>query len=445
MIKNQTPVLSNGSSTGWVYDAAGEATNLGASVGSTSQTGLVWDGLGRLSQVNAPGLTETEGYAPSGMRVRRDDSVAGLSRRYVYTIGGLLLGEYIPASGGGFAWNRDVIYVGSEAVAEIDGNGMHELHSDHLGTPRVITTSSSGTGVIEGRQNFGPYGEMFPAMNSGYAPITGYTGHLQADPSGLIYMRGRYYTPIWHRFVNSDQGADPSTFNQVAYVGGSPMMVVDPSGMQVKEPTITVPYIGELSPIDEVGGGGGGFWDASYAGPLYFMPVTIPKGGGGGGNTTSPQQAKADCVAKAKADLAQALNDAKKMLDLPGRTAYERYSEGYSNSGFFGVKDPMANDVIAGGVGAVGGSASVNSAVLWRAAQIGGKGSLAESNFLAFGRAAGPLGFVLSISPSLGHATAGLFNIANGAEMDKLDNKLKYDEAIISAREAYHSALDGCK
>jgi hypothetical protein len=30
-----------------------------------------------MSQVNAPGLTEVEGYAPSGMRVRRDDTRYG--------------------------------------------------------------------------------------------------------------------------------------------------------------------------------------------------------------------------------------------------------------------------------------------------------------------------------------------------------------------------------
>lgn len=230
---NRTPgTTTGGSATGWTYDAAGEATNFAAAPGSSSVTGLQWDGLGRMVQVNAPGLTEQEGYAPSGLRVRREESVASLSRRYVYTSGGLLLAEYVPKTGGGWQWNRDVVYLGSQAIAEVDGAGTHELHSDHLGTPRVITTASGGTSVIEGRQNYGPYGETFPAMDSGYQPLTGYTGHVQTDPTGLIYMRGRFYTPIWHRFVNSDQGADPSTWNQMAYVGGSPMMATDPTGLK---------------------------------------------------------------------------------------------------------------------------------------------------------------------------------------------------------------------
>jgi hypothetical protein len=49
--------------------------------------------------------------------------------------------------------------------------------------------------------------------------------------TGLIYMRGRYYSPAWHRFVSSDQGVDPLSINQFAYVNGSPFMATDPSGM----------------------------------------------------------------------------------------------------------------------------------------------------------------------------------------------------------------------
>jgi hypothetical protein len=46
-------------------------------------------------------------------------------------------------------------------------------------------------------------------------------------------MKGRYYSPLWHRFINSDQGVDPNSINQYAYVGGSSFMATDPSGMQI--------------------------------------------------------------------------------------------------------------------------------------------------------------------------------------------------------------------
>ena len=152
-------------------------------------------------------------------------------------------------------WKRDVVYVGGRAIAEVDAEGIHELHTDHLGTPRIITAGSNGMteagqpvalGHVEGRQAFAPYGEFIRdiAWTKGYSPLTGYTGHVQQtstnadntvqpDPTGLIYMRGRYYSPAWHRFLNSDQGVDPMQFNQFAYVAGSPLQATDPSGMRM--------------------------------------------------------------------------------------------------------------------------------------------------------------------------------------------------------------------
>ena len=131
---------------------------------------------------------------------------------------------------------------GGEAIAEIDQSGnVYELHNDYLGSPRYITNGNinqSTTGKIVGEQAFGPYGERMTGtfkgktLPSGYKPITGYTGHINEDLTGLIYMRGRYYSPLWHRFINSDQGVDPNSINQFAYVNGRPFMASDPSGME---------------------------------------------------------------------------------------------------------------------------------------------------------------------------------------------------------------------
>ena len=44
-------------------------------------------------------------------------------------------------------------------------------------------------------------------------------------------LKGRYYSPAWHCFLNSDQGADPKQWSQYAYTGGNPMVNTDPSGM----------------------------------------------------------------------------------------------------------------------------------------------------------------------------------------------------------------------
>lgn len=232
---NRLPALTtNGAMTGWDYSANGEATSIGLATGAAQVMGLVWDGLGRLHQANHPAARQTYTYAPTGLRVAlADASSSARSRAFAYTAGGLLISEY----GLGGSWLRDVIYVGGDPVAEADGSGLHELHKDHLGSPRVVT--KGGTGQIEGRISFGPYGERIPNSSSdnAYLPLTGYTGHIQEDATGLIYMRGRYYSPVWHRFLNSDHGVDLSQWNQMAYVGGSPFMATDPTGMMKKAPT----------------------------------------------------------------------------------------------------------------------------------------------------------------------------------------------------------------
>lgn len=156
-------------------------------------------------------------------------------------------------------WKRDLVYLEGQAIAEIDASGTHELHADHLGTPRVVTPSAGAAkGTPEGRQAFAPYGEAIPAQTSGYKPLTGFTGHLQADATGLVYMRGRYYSPAWHRFASSDQGEDPHSWNQFAYVGGSPMMAVDPSGMMDIHFPIWAEGVADYGPVPDNTGGGGG-------------------------------------------------------------------------------------------------------------------------------------------------------------------------------------------
>lgn len=232
MVNNQIPGLeSNGALTGWNTNGRGEATQVGTATSSGTILGLAWDGLGLVKSVNWNAGNQSYLYNPLGMRVSLADTVTSTNnRKYAYATGGLLLTEYESL------WRREVVYLGSQAIAEIDANGVHELHSDHLGSPRLITKGSGAwasylIGTVDGTQAYGPYGELISQTTGNYVPLTGYTGHIQTDASGLIYMRGRYYSPAWHAFVNSDQGADPNTWNQRAYVGGSPFLRTDPSGM----------------------------------------------------------------------------------------------------------------------------------------------------------------------------------------------------------------------
>jgi RHS repeat-associated protein len=240
--KNRVPPETlGGAQTWWQYADNGEALWVGGSPGG-GRLQLAWDGLGMLSAVLDGGTAYAYSYAPSGLRASEAGAEAGAAsggRRFAYTAAGALLSVWGPSPQGQAPPRTDVIYANGAAIAEMDGDGgVLELHADHLGSPRYVTDGGGpAKGRVVGEQAFGPYGERmegaFPggAMPWGRGPATGYTGHINEDPTGLIYMRGRYYSPMWHRFVSSDRGADPNDLNQFAYAGGMPFSATDPSGM----------------------------------------------------------------------------------------------------------------------------------------------------------------------------------------------------------------------
>lgn len=284
------PLPTNGvplANTGWSINGMGEATQIGLEWASSQGIALGWDGLGRLSAAVATpnGVSQSYRYAASGMRLNVVDSTQpSNNRRYVYTTGGMLLAEYTDSG-----WKRDVIYLGSEAIAEVGSSGVYELHNDHLGTPRVVTRGVS----IYGYQAYGPYGEYLPNQSAGYQPLTGYTGHVQTDATRLIYMRGRYYSPSWHRFLNSDQGNDLNSINQFAYVSGMPFNLLDPSGMEGIQHRETASWCDETGcytavwerggTIDSWGGWGWNIYrDLSYSGGNNSSMNRQVIGGGGG-------------------------------------------------------------------------------------------------------------------------------------------------------------------
>lgn len=243
---NQLPSFgTNGGTSDVLEDPYGEITTVATGISTHQDLGLSWDDLGRLAAATRPPQTvqaspamEYYSYAANGYRVARTDSLdPSWNRIYAYNSSGLLLTEFL-GSPSGPIWNRDVIYVGNQAVAEIDDSGaLHELHGDYQGTPRVISSSADPSGQVNGLQGFGPFGELI--QQAGYFPLTGWTGHLQTEPNGFIYMKGRFYSPVWHIFMNSNQGADPHQLNQFAYCGGNPLMSMDPAGLDVMGPNGT--------------------------------------------------------------------------------------------------------------------------------------------------------------------------------------------------------------
>ncbi len=139
-----------------------------------------------------------------------------------------------------WTWEEDYIYRGSSLLATTKStapNQPEHFHLDHLGTPRLRTSS---TGTLLSHHKYLPYGEELtdPSLNPETMRFTGH--ERDVDPSGwendLDYMHARYYSPRMGRFFSLDPmgGSDirPQSWNRYAYVLGNPVNLFDPLGLR---------------------------------------------------------------------------------------------------------------------------------------------------------------------------------------------------------------------
>jgi RHS repeat-associated protein len=145
---------------------------------------------------------------------------------------------------------KEYVYGGGTMVT-IAPNGKGSLGvqyatSDHLGTPRVITNS---IGSVVSRHDYMPFGEELSAGTGGRTTAMGFggadnvrqkfTGYERDSESGLDYAQARYYANMQGRFTSPDplmssgKPGDPQTWNRYSYCFNNPIVLTDPSGMEV--------------------------------------------------------------------------------------------------------------------------------------------------------------------------------------------------------------------
>ncbi len=109
---------------------------------------------------------------------------------------------------------------------------------DALGSVRQLTDLS---GDITLSKSYTPFGEVIASTGTGES-VYGYTGEV-TGPSGLVYLRARYYSASTGHFITKDiwQGNfDRSlSLNKWLYALGNPINLIDPSGLQSEN----TPYV----------------------------------------------------------------------------------------------------------------------------------------------------------------------------------------------------------
>ena len=113
-------------------------------------------------------------------------------------------------------------------IAQVNTTTEYFL-GDALGSVRQLTDAS---GEVTLANAYEPYGVLAQTAGSAHTSY-GFTGEF-TDPSGMVYLRARYYSPSDGRFLTRDTWMGeynrPLSLNRWGYVEGNPVNYVDPTG-----------------------------------------------------------------------------------------------------------------------------------------------------------------------------------------------------------------------
>ena len=119
-----------------------------------------------------------------------------------------------------------------ETGCENAAGALNYLHSDHLGRPK-FATDSAGNVTWDGGINT-PFGIQITALAAQTQALMFPGQYADAETTGagvtLSHNWHRTYDPTIGRYLQSDPIGLAGGLNRYAYVGGNPVMLVDPTG-----------------------------------------------------------------------------------------------------------------------------------------------------------------------------------------------------------------------
>ncbi len=220
---NRLTKVNNGVTTNYTYDNADQMTAAGGVTygydNNGNQTSRGADTFGynaenRLTSTNLAGVAGSYGYNGDGLRMSR--TIGGTGVSYAWSVSGSLPG-ILQDSGG----NKYVYGLG--LISRTDSTGAQEYYlSDGLGS---TTGLANGAGTVTGSYAYDVFGAI--RQQTGTSPNEFTYTREQNDPSGLEYLRARYFDSATGRLLVRDP---LPLLQRYPYVRNNPVNMVDPSG-----------------------------------------------------------------------------------------------------------------------------------------------------------------------------------------------------------------------
>ncbi|WGS88499.1 RHS repeat-associated core domain-containing protein [Methylomonas sp. UP202] len=236
--------LTNQNSTALSYDFEGQLKTQGA-------TNYAYDYAHRLiSQGN-------QSYVYDGIGNRIKATRNGTVTKYIYDAAGNLLAE---ANASNVISKYYIHGKGLTALVDAATGQLYVYHFDGTGHTVALTNANQQT---VNTYAYDPYGKLMAKAETIQQPFQ-YAGQvgIMAEGNNLYYMRARYYDANLGRFISEDPIGHNGGLNLYVYVGGNPIMAVDPSGLLTATvgATLRIPgWAGYLIPNFIGQGAGAGF------------------------------------------------------------------------------------------------------------------------------------------------------------------------------------------
>lgn len=166
------------------------------------------------------------GYDGQGLRVAKSPA-ATAARYYAHDLDRKLLGEY---SAGAAVF--EAVWLGSTPIAVVKGGQRYWVDADQIDAPRVVLDPADRVVWRWGGEAFG--GTAADENPSGLGVFEfnlRFAGQVFDRETGLHYNDQRDYAPWLGRYTQSDPIGLAGGINTYAYVGGNPISLVDPTGL----------------------------------------------------------------------------------------------------------------------------------------------------------------------------------------------------------------------